>query len=682
MYIGERSVPSFTVADDQLASTLDRLITEYRDKTPPWGFAGLGELVYYRTYARYTTTTSEGATWSERVRSLLRDNTQLPPLRYTAHTLETWPETIRRVILGAQAIGAGFTKAEAVRLFDHMFHFRALPAGRMLWQLGTQFVQRNGANSLLNCAYVAVRSPEDFCYIFDNLMLGCGVGFSVQAKHIYELPPVRAGVRITHIETADAAFIVPDSREGWTELLRRVLTAYFVTGKGFTYSTILIRPHGEPIAGFGGVASGPEPLIRGITNVCSILERRAGQKLTSIDVLDIANALGEIVVAGNVRRSAEIALGDPGDIAFLTAKRWDIGSIPNWRAMSNNSVVVSSLDDIHPIFWEGYHGNGEPYGLVNIDLARRVGRLGEQMSDDVEGINPCGEIPLASYEFCNLAELVLPNIRSEDELRDCAYLLYKIQKAITQLPYIDPRSNDVVHRNARIGLSVTGLLQARDKWQWLDPTYRYLRALDAAYSAARNWPESVRLTTVKPSGTLSLLAGVTPGIHPAFARYYIRRVALSASSPLLAYCRARNYPIEYRKQFDGSIDPTTVVVSFPCSTTPQTPLASAFTAIEQLEAVRAVQQLWADNAVSVTVYYRDTELPSIQSWLHDHYTTSIKSVSFLRHVDHGFVQAPYEAIDEATYHTLMAQVRPATVSINSTDSDDLSDCESGVCPVR
>lgn len=683
MYIGDSTIPSFTVADDRLDAVLDRCVAEYRDRTPPWGFNGLGEIVYLRTYARYEIERATGATWSERVRALIRANEPLPPLRYDAQQLETWPETIRRVILGAQAIGAGFTKAEAMRLFDHMFHLRALPAGRMLWQLGTSFVQRNGANSLLNCAYVAVRSPEDFCYLFDNLMLGCGVGFSVQARHIYELPAVRANVRIEHHETTDADFIVPDSREGWTELLRRVLHAYFVTGQGFTYSTILIRPHGEPIAGFGGVASGPEPLIRGITNVCTILDRRAGTKLTSIDVLDIANALGEIVVAGNVRRSAEIALGDPADISFLYAKRWDLGTIPNWRAMSNNSVITPSLDELHPVFWEGYYGNGEPYGLVNIDLARSVGRLGEPMRDTAEGINPCGEIPLESYEFCNLAEIVLPNIRSESELRDCAYLLYKIQKAITQLPYIDPKSNEVVRRNARIGLSLTGVLQAREKWGWLDPTYRYLRALDAAYSAKRGWAESIRLTTIKPSGTLSLLAGVTPGVHPAFAHHYIRRVAMSALSPLVAYCRERGYPIEYRKQFDGSCDTSTVVVSFPCRVPTTTPTAAQFSAISQLETVRTMQTVWADNSVSVTVYYRDHELPDIQAWLRDHYTTSIKAVSFLRHVDHGFVQAPYEEIDEAMYEQLRSHIRDAQSVTNAALNDvDLADCESGVCPIR
>jgi len=684
MYIGESTIPSFALSFESLDNVLHQCVEEYRSRTPPWGFAGLGELVYLRTYARHQTEHVGGATWNERVRALLRRAEYLPPAQYTHHTLETWPETIRRVIAGAQAIGAGFTKTEVRRLFDHMFHFRVLPAGRMLWQLGTSFVQRNGANSLLNCAYVSIRAPEDFCYLFDNLMLGCGVGFSVQAKHIYELPPVKPNVIITHQETTDADFIVPDSREGWTELLRRVLTAYFVTGHGFTYSTILIRPHGEPILGFGGVASGPEPLIRGITNVCAILDRRAGQKLTSVDVLDIANALGEIVVAGNVRRSAEIALGDPTDVAFLTAKRWDLGAIPNWRAMSNNSVVASSLEELHPVFWAGYHGNGEPYGLVNMELIRSVGRLGEPLRDTAEGINPCGEVPLESYEFCNLAELVLPNIRSEREFRDCAYLAYKIQKAVTQLPYIHPQSNKIVHQNARIGLSVTGLLQAREKWVWLDPTYRYIRALDASYSKARGWPESIRMTTVKPSGTLSLLAGVTPGIHPAFAHYYIRRVSISASSPLVAHCRARGYPIEYRKQFDGTDDPTTVVVSFPCRVPASTPTAAQLRAVEQLELVRDVQRLWADNSVSVTVYYRDTELPEITAWLSKNYSTSLKAVSFLRHVDHGFVQAPYEEIDKQTYHHLVASLSQQHADVAHVSFDDmhLHDCESGACPVR
>jgi hypothetical protein len=195
-------------------------------------------------------------------------------------------------------------------------------------------------------------------------------------------------VTVTHEHTKDADFIVPDSREGWVKLLEEVLRAYFETGKSFTYSTILVRGKGEPIKGFGGVASGPLELIKGIEQIGNVLRQRAGKKLRSIDVLDICNIIGSIVVSGNVRRSAQIAVGDSDDVLFLRAKRWDLGNIPNWRAMSNNTVAADTFAYLSPDFWQGYNGNGEPYGLFNKRLAQTQGRLGEYIDDKCLVPNP------------------------------------------------------------------------------------------------------------------------------------------------------------------------------------------------------------------------------------------------------------------------------------------------------
>jgi hypothetical protein len=182
---------------------------------------------------------------------------------------------------------------------------------------------------------------------------------------------------------------VPDSREGWVNLLRKVLRSYFQTGNSFTYSTLLIRGYGEPIKGFGGVASGPGILIDGITNICKVFESRAGKKLRSVDVLDICNIIGGIVVSGNVRRSAQIAIGDPDDYLYVRAKRWDLGNIPNWRAMSNNTIYADDFSHVSNDIWEGYMGNGEPYGLYNVKLSSKSGRLGEPRKDNCAGTNPC-----------------------------------------------------------------------------------------------------------------------------------------------------------------------------------------------------------------------------------------------------------------------------------------------------
>lgn len=275
---------------------------------------------------------------------------------------------------------------------------------------------------------------------------------------------------------------------------------------------------------------------------------------------------------------------------------------------------------------------------------------------------------------------MLPNISDYETLFDCAYLLYKTQKAITQLPYIDPESEKISKRNSRIGVGVTGLLQAQEKWEWLDQLYLDLRQYDTVYSAKKGWSESIKISTIKPSGTLSLLAGVSPGIHPAYSHYFIRRVSISSNDPLVAYCRKKGYVVEYRQQFDGSLDRNTVVVEFPCKSIGI--VSEELSAVEHLEIVKKLQTLWADNSISVTIYYKKEELPAIKEWLKENYETSIKAVSFLLHNEHGFVQAPYEEITEQEYNDLVAQIQETNLNnIGSVLLDDL-ECEGGVCPVR
>lgn len=515
------------------------------------------------------------------------------------------------------------------------------------------------------------------------LLLGGGVGFSVRRSDVNELPRIKKNVQVTHLNTKDADFIVPDSREGWISLLRKTLESFFVTGKSFTYSTILVRGAGEEIRGFGGKASGPLPLIDGIEKISDIFHSREGKKLRSIDALDILNILGSIVVAGNVRRSAEIALGDSDDILFLRAKNWGMGTIPNWRAMSNNTIYADDYDYLTDEFWQGYAGNSEPYGLFNLALSQRKGRLLDpDIVDTCEGTNPCGEISLAPYESCVLAEIVLPRVTSQEELNDIARLLYKAQKAAAALPSHWKQVNDVVSRNMRIGLGVTGILQAQNKIDWLDACYMQLREYDKYWSASNRWNESIKLTTIKPSGTLSLLAGVTPGIHPALYRHYIRRIRMASNDPLVQTCKDKGYPVEYLRKFDGSVDYGTVVVSFPCVTADGTPTNKELSAVEQLQYVSRLQSVWSDNAVSCTVYYRKEELPDIRAWLAEHYETEVKSVSFLLANEHGFKQAPYEEITEDEYNALVLSVMPLVSVEYAGEFMDSDECSTGACPVR
>lgn len=601
---------------------------------------------------------------------------------------EEFEDTWNRVIDAAnRQLKCGFTEDEKKEIFDLAWNLKMSVAGRFLWQLGTKTVGKLGLMSLQNCALVVVDSPiRPFTWTMDALMLGSGVGYNIQRENVYKIPKVKKA-KVTRLDTNDADFIVPDSREGWVKLLENVLRAHFETGKGFSFSTVLIRSKGAPIKGFGGVASGPEELCWGMEKISEVLNARAGKNLRSIDALDIMNIIGYIVVAGNVRRSAQIALGDMDDLQYLAAKRWDLGPIPNWRAMSNNSVVCNDITMLPDQLWEGYQGNGEPYGLINLKLAREVGRVGESQypDPDVMGMNPCAEQSLANYETCCLSEIFLPNVKSFDELVKIMKYLYRINKHSLRLPCHFEETEDIVHRNMRMGIGVTGYLQAQEEQRgWLKAAYPILRAFDDEYSALHGFPRSIKLTTCKPSGTLSLLPYVTPGIHPGYSRFHIRRVRIATNSPLVDICRKHGYPVEHQYNNDGTVDANTMVVSFPCRFPDDTIVAADMTAVQQLEWVKRLQTEWSDNAVSCTVYYRKDELAEIKRWLVANYNESVKSVSFLLHSEHGFKQAPLEEITKELYDSMMSEIIPMEKlkAVSDKETEMSVECENGVCPVK
>jgi len=628
------------------------------NKNTPWG--EVGYVTYKRTYARE----KNGST-------------------------EEWPETVDRVVKACrEQLNCGFTSEEEKELADIMLNLKGTVAGRFLWQLGTETVDRLGLPSLQNCAFTLIDEPiRPFTWAFELLMLGSGVGFNVQREYVYQLPKVKSVVSLSRIDEPDADFIVPDSREGWVELLKRVLEASFFTGEGFSFSTHVVRPAGKPIKGFGGTASGPEPLADGMFKVNEILNKRAGKRLRPIDCLDVMNIIGGIVVAGNVRRSAQIAIGDYDDVEYLRAKRWDLGNIPNWRAMSNNSVACDDFSKLLPEFWEGYNGNGEPYGLINLKSSRLWGRTFETEYPDpnVMGYNPCAEQSLEDKETCCLAEVYLPNIKTYIELLKVLRYLYRINKHSLSIPCAIKETEDVVHKNMRMGIGVTGYLQASEEQRsWLPQAYDYLREYDESYSKLNGFNKSIKLTTIKPSGTLSLLAGVTPGAHPGYSQYYIRRIRMASDSDLVKLCRDKGYHVEYVRNFDGTEDHSTSVVSFPCSFPNGTKVADEMSAIDQLEVIKRLQREWSDNSVSVTIYYRRSELDEVKEWLSRNYN-EVKSVSFLLHSEHGFDQAPMQEITEEEYNDMTSSVEPIVsmddISVNFEDVD-IEDCDTGACPVR
>lgn len=1068
------------------------------DVETPWGPVGL--VTFERTYAR-----------------------AIDPAD-PSRGVETFRQALERVIRACKTqLHCGFTAAEERELLCLLLGLKGSVAGRFLWQLGTGTVEKYGLLSLQNCAAMRVDDPiECFVWLFDCLMLGVGVGSNIELDTVRELPAIHYA-HITHADAADADFIVPDSREGWCSLLRQVLSCHFAPGhaRKLCYSTQLVRKRGSPIRTFGGVASGPEPLMEGVTKINQLLNRHANERPAPVVLLDVANFTAQIVVSGGVRRSAMIAIGTAEDDEYVEAKRWDLGSIPYERANCNNSVSVTRISALPDAFWEGYAGNGEPYGLVNIELARQHGQIGggtpktdprvvsvnpcvvgdtmitlgdgavrmadlldqptladcgaavqgslcavksawlskpsalvvevqttegfslrctpdhrvyvnyaggeyrwvkaqqlggisaeetapelvgfasdqaataesahdgtrparavnltlpaivlnqgylarrtwsgvrrlgddlaqheaalgyalgaligdgtidadgkasfvyygdEDMPDHVDcmakvaeavrvangsdaapawrfsagtrrhvmcssrfghrvaqlldvrqghkrvtaalesmsstflehlvaglfdtdgsitsrsarpsirftqssletmqrlqrillrfGImstfrkqgpqvarvgdwvgannvprydlsvqtvhfarfheripllqrrraaelallakshsadhyepdNPvyfrasvtrvvplprpepvydlevshahafsaggmlvhnCSEQFLEDRETCCLAEVFLPNCTTRRQLTRTVEFLYRICKHSLRLPCHWPSTEAVVHKNMRMGIGISGYMQAdEEQRRWLPAVARWLDGYDEAYSKARGWPASIKLRTVKPSGTLSLLAGVTAGCHPAYAQYCLKRMRMRASHPLVEEARRRGYHVEPveclldradpadRAEDAVAYDMNTMVVDFPIAYPPGTALAAETSAVRQMEVVRRLQRDWSDNAVSVTVTYTPDELPAIRRYLERHWRSGMKAVSFLRHSDHGFRQAPWTPITKEEYERRMRRI---TVPFGAAGDDSAgagaedetvdaeAACAGGACPVR
>lgn len=596
---------------------------------------------------------------------------------------ETFRECVERVIRGnVGTVSPDMLWDNEVELLAKMLGNRkAGPAGRGWWMSGAPGHSRIGGAALNNCWFTTADDWNNFVMAMDLLMLGGGVGLSVEHRFVSKLPKVKRDVTIVCKNSNDADFIVPDSREGWCELVRRVLESFFVTGKSFTYSTVCVRGFGEPIKGFGGSASGPLPLVACVERLCAVLLNRAGTHIRPIDGSDLLCIIGEMVVAGNVRRSAIIILGDSWDREYLQAKRWDLG-VPNYRAMANFSVVCDDVEDLHPLFWKTYEV-GEPFGIFNRKNARSFGRMGERKRDTAMGTNPCAEAMLEDGEPCNLQEIFLPNLADESEFVLASRLMHRWGKRVTLERYHNAKNDKAVKRNRRIGTGITGCLQSPLFAPGpLDNAFAAIQKENVDYSAQLGIPESVRTTVVKPSGTQGIIGDCTPGIHPGWSRYEIRRVRFSAADPGIPMLKAAGHYMEPVKRFDGTLDHTTLVVDFYRETPAGTPVADeGYDTWKQLETVLMAQKHWSDQSVSVTVYYRKEELPKIKEWLAEN-LKNLKTISFLCHSDHGFDQAPLEAISKEKYEQLSSKIKPLDGGAIEGGDIESQECAGGVCPIK
>ncbi len=595
---------------------------------------------------------------------------------------EKWEDTLNRAIDANLKPGLKIKKDEKDKLLYYGLNRKATVAGRGLWFSGAPSHPKIGGAALNNCWVLTADDWYNFVIAQDLLMLGGGVGLTVEHRYVSKLPKIKKNVAVIHKLSKDADFIVPDSREGWLELVERTLESFFVTGRSFTYSTVCVRGYGEIIKGFGGVSTGAQPLIKLVDNLCSIMINREGKHLRPIDGADVVCCIGEMVKAGNVRRSAIMVLGDCWDKEYLKAKRWDLGLLPSYRSMANFSVICDDVEDLHPLYWKTYEA-GEAFGILNRKNVQMYARMGERKKDTAIASNPCGEGLMEDKEPCNLQEIFLPNISNEREFVEAGKLMHRYGKRVTCENYHYEGIQEVVNRNRRIGTGITGCLQSSlFTPRVLDNVYEEIQKESYEYSKQLNIPDSIRTTVVKPSGTLSLLGDTTPGIHPAYSRYYIRRVRFSANDKLIPILKASGHNMEPEIKLDGSLDHNTLVVDFYQTVGDNTPCADeGFDTWKQLDTLLMAQKHWADQAVSVSVYYKKEEIPQIKEWLTNN-LKNLKTISFLCYNDHGFKQAPLEKITKEDFEKYSQNVKD--IDIESIDNGQMLDveCEGGVCPVK
>ena len=646
----------------------DNFLKKYSRKKVQWG--PLGYFTYKRTYARPLSGTKTEA-WRQTVQRVV-EGCFLVQKRHCLDWKLPWDE--RRAQRSAQ------------EMYGLIFDMKFLPPGRGLWSMGTDFMFERGGACLNNCGFVSTDEIDQdfaapFVWLMDMSLLGVGVGFDTTGADLE--------VFLKKPRISKESYVIEDSREGWVAAFKRVLDSY--VGKDtlpneFDYSQI--RPAGSPIKGFGGIAPGSDPLDKLLARtivLCNenvILDRPIGVE----EIVDLMNFAGAAVVAGGIRRTAEIAFGKPTDEVFLdlkTQENIDNPGLARWA--SNNSVMGHMGMDYTDIAARACK-NGEP-GIFWLDNARAYGRTcdGKTHQDHrVKGCNPCGEQSLESFELCNLVETFPSRHDSLDDYKRTLKYAYMYAKTVTLISTHDPRTNAVMFRNRRIGMSQSGIIEQinkvgfREHLDWCDSGYDTIRLWDLVYSDWLCVPKSRKVTTVKPSGTVSLLPGVTPGIHFPHSEFYIRRIRLSSNSALVKIMKEAGYrvvPCEYERD-------QTMVVEFPVHEPNFDRSKDQVSIWEQFELAAAMQAKWSDNQVSVTITVRpqdEADLPHALAM----YEKRLKAVSFLPlRGDKVYKQAPYEQITKEQFDKMREKIKDIKYDVlDEADREIEKFCDGEKCVI-
>ena len=639
----------------------EEFVAGYKGKKAPFGYTdaagnSVGEITFLRTYSR------------------LKDD----------GTKETWADVCERVINGMYSIQKDHCKsqrlpwndskaqASAKEAFDRLFNLKWTPPGRGLWVMGTPIVnkERNSA-ALQNCAFVSTMEmtkanpARPFAFLMEASMLGVGVGFDDKgADKDFTI----------YAPQGEETYVVPDTREGWVESLSLIINAYLRPDqKNPVYDYSQVRPAGVPIKTFGGTAAGHEPLEKLHNYIRKLFDGRAGEKVTRTDLADIGNLIGVCVVSGNVRRSAELLIGRLDDDTFLNLKNAEKfpernsydPAAPGWGWMSNNSVETSvgqNLDKIVP----GIALNGEP-GVIWMDVSRKYGRLADPVNNKdhrIAGYNPCAEQSLESYECCTLVETYLNRHDDLEDFKRTLKFAYLYAKTVTLLPTHWEETNAIMQRNRRIGTSISGVANFADRSglpvlrDWMDDGYKVVKAYDNTYSEWLGIRESIKMTTVKPSGTVSILAGESPGVHwTVGGKFFNRAIRFANSDPMLPLFKMANYRVEPASESPD----TTSVVFFPIKSLAER-AEKDVTIFEKMSLAATAQRYWSDNSVSVTVSFDpEKEAEHVGTVLHM-YDGQLKTVSFLPSGNAVYPQMPYTQITEQEYEDAMMKLFPIDFS--------------------
>jgi adenosylcobalamin-dependent ribonucleoside-triphosphate reductase len=648
----------------------DNFVSKYKRKKPPFGFNGLGELVYMRTYSR------------------IKENGKN----------ERWWETVRRVVEGTYSMqknhidnyqlgwNAWQAQASAQEMYERMFTMKFLPPGRGLWAMGTPITEEKGLYAALNnCAFVSTKTLKEdyskpFCFLMDASMLGVGVGFDCKGAGEIIVKGLNKAKK-------EELFEIPDTREGWVESLKLLLESYFHGAAEVQFDYSKIRPEGEPIKGFGGVSSGHEPLEEIHEAIRGVLENNSGEPITTTTIVDIMNLIGKCVVAGNVRRTAEIVFGNPDDEEYLNLKNYEVNPHREMYGWTSNNSVFAKLGMDYTDICKRIVDNGEP-GLAWLQNMRKFSRMqngGDDKDHRVMGGNPCLEQSLESYELCCLVETFPDNHDSyEDYARTLKYA-YLYAKTVTLGKTHWSDTNRVMLRNRRIGCSVSGVAQfitnrgLEELRTWLENGYKVIKSWDTMYSDWFAVPKSIKTTSVKPSGTVSLLAGATPGLHYPESRFYVRRIRVSKHSELIEPLKKAGYKVE---SAFGSED-TTMVIEVPVDVGQGIRTAKELSIWEQFNLAAFMQRHWADNQVSCTATFdpetEANELPHVLNY----FQYRLKGISLLpRHPLGAYRQMPYEAIEKKEYKKQVKKLGYLSfVGVEGEEADVEKFCDSSECEI-